>query len=56
MRVHPHVRSNLFHDRLPSSAALAPSALTRDPGGSSTMLSASTHYNLTMDSRSFHIV
>ena len=44
VRVDPDLRGNVFHDRLPFVAALAP------PGANP------RHYNLTMASRSFHIV
>jgi len=33
VRIDSHVRSNLFHDRLRSPAALAPQPLTRDLDG-----------------------
>ena len=56
VRVDPHVRGNVFLDRLPFVAALAPRALTRDLVALTTVLSAKTHYNPTMASRSFHIV
>ena len=56
VRIDPHVRDNVAHDRLPSSAALAPSALTRDFGGSVHHVECTEHYNVTMESRSFHTV
>ena len=48
--------SILFHDRLPSLRLWRPRALTRDWVAPTTVLSAARHYNLTMASRSFHIV
>ena len=56
VRVDAHVRSNLFHDRLPSMRLWRPRALTRDLVAPTTVLSAARHYNVTMASRSFHIV
>src|SRR5262249_29425489 len=40
VRIDSDVRGNVFHDRLLSSAALAPRALTRDHGGMTTLSSA----------------
>jgi len=56
VRVYPHVRGNVFDDRLPFVVVWRPRALTRDLVALTTVLSAATHYNLTMASRSFHIV
>jgi hypothetical protein len=51
VRVDAHVRSNLFHHRLPSLRLWRPRALTRDWVASTTVLSAAKHYNVTMASR-----
>ena len=51
-----HVRSNVLHDRLPSMRLWRSRALIRDLVALTTVLSAATHYNVTMESRSFHIV
>ena len=51
-----HVRSNVLHDRLPSMRLWRSRALTRDLVALTTVLSAARHYNVTMESRSFHIV
>ena len=56
MRVDAHLRSNLFHDRLPSMRLWRPRALTRDSGGFVHRVECLQHYNVTMESRSFHIV
>jgi hypothetical protein len=55
VRVNSNVRSNLFHDRLPSMRLWRLRALTRDSGGSVHSVECLQHYNVTMESRSFHI-
>lgn len=54
--VDPHVRGSVLHDRLPSMRRWRPHALTRELGGSGHRVECSKHHNVTMESRSFHIV
>jgi hypothetical protein len=57
VRIDPDVRGNVLHDRLPSMRLWRPTgANPRYLVALTTVLSAATHYNVTMESRSFHIV
>ena len=52
----PYRFSNVLHDRLPSMRLWRSRALIRDLVVLTTVLRAARHDNVTMESRSFHIV
>src|SRR5207247_2202100 len=56
VRVHPNERGNVFHDRLLSSAALTPRGANPRSRWHRPPCRVRQHYDLTIASRSFHIV
>src|SRR5882762_3346566 len=56
VRVHPNVRGNVFHDRLLSSAALTPRGVNPRSRWLTPPCRVRQHYDVTIASRSFHIV